>query len=128
MILGLACTHWGIVGGAALIGSPIDVSGNYTLVAVILVGVGMIGLVSVFGRTESVMKTMKEGPAKIMRFSYLVLSASLASNAGGIVLMMNGYSVAAWWAIGLGVLVSVLETSALLGYMYTGALKGAEDQ
>ncbi len=50
--------------------------------------------------------------------SWLVLFIILLIAGGGISLIRYGIFAGAWWAIGLGIVIAVLATSYLGGFIY----------
>ena len=127
MTLALTFVHWGIIGGMVLIQAPIEWSADYTGIGVLLVAIGSASVLTVFGRSQQVVERMQSGPERIMRYPYLVLSAAAVSTIGGMVMLIHGYRSAAFWALGLSMVVMLCEISALVGSIFLRALNSADD-
>lgn len=119
--------HWGLIGIAGLMGAPIDWAADYTAMFAGALTVGIVIMLGVFYRDGRVQERMNRGPDTMLTQSIYMMIAGMASGAGGTLLTFTGSFTAGLWAIGLGLLVTGLESSALLTYMYHDQIESHEE-
>ncbi len=120
-------THWGIVGGMALIGSALDLAAAFTLVIVPLFIMIVVVILAILNRDGAVSKRMHQGPGEMRKHSIPIILAGLASSLGGTFLYFHGSDEAGLGAIVLGGAVAVLESWVLAGPILLGIDRVSKD-
>jgi hypothetical protein len=120
-------THWGIVGGMALVGSVLDRAAAFSLVIAPLFIMVVVVVLAILNRDGTVSKRMQRGPGEMRRYSIPIILAGLASSLGGTFLYFHGSDEAGLGAIVLGGAVAVLESWVLAGPVLLGIDGSSKD-
>ena len=115
MALAPLVAHWGLIGGALLVGAPLSSAAGITTFVTIALAAGCPLLLLSQYRNPAVQERMGGGASTMLRSWYLVVLAAAASNVAGTVLLAWGEPAAGGWAMGLGTFVMLCEVAALIG-------------
>ena len=111
--LAVVGVHWTVVGMAFLLGRNPDENLMITLIFFVAVTAMVFGIATYTRRkVPGVEERMAAGPKLIVSLRSLVVIVGCVSNVGGLLLFVEGYRHAGWWAMGMGTAMVAVEVSA----------------